>query len=257
MATQIKTVLPPTYKIERAAETLGDVMPYGIKAVYLIGHGGQRDWEGGVGRIFREYLEDMIPIFVPQDDNKKPGGYRPLQKSPRSLRVRGATSALIFDTSSKEFTSIDGTDVPTSSSQSGAWIDLLRHANYLEIPQFFSLLTSDFSGNSTISIEPMYEKYYGPRKFVELNLVSLKVAASQLRNQSPYERFRERLTTGKIVPTRLRRYEKFLIRSEAWSNEVPLEEVVIPNLKLIVEPSISEPDGYTVLPTLAEVLKRG
>lgn len=260
MVIEVKTDLPPTYKIRKAAEALSLVMPYGTKAVYSIGHGSQRDWEGGVGRIYSEYLDDLVVVFAPQDDYKRPGGYRPLQKPPRNLRVRGASSGLIFDTSSKEFTSVDGIDIPTSSSQSGAWVDLLRSADYLGIPQFFSSVTTDFLGISTVPIEPVYieksRSYFGPRRFIELNLVSLKVAASQIKNGKPHERFREQLAAGEIVPTRLRRYEMFLRQIGAWKDDKLLEDVVMPNLNLIVEPALLEKDEKFSLPyTLSGVLR--
>lgn len=242
MAYEVKTAgLPPAYQIRKAVETIARSKPSGVMAVYLTGHGAERDFKSGdgVGTVFREYIEDIVPVFVPQDDYVRPGNYRPLLATPRQLKVKGATSAIIVDTSSKEFTVIDRRIVvPTSSSQSGAQIDILKCADYLEIPVIFHMITSDFFGTSNAPIDPIFQRegrpYLGPRKFLELNLVSLRNAAKEISRLDEYENFRQRLTTGKIIPSRLNRYERYLRKANLWTGK-SLVEAVIPNLHLLAE----------------------
>ncbi|MBI2547477.1 MAG: hypothetical protein HYW23_03460 [Candidatus Aenigmarchaeota archaeon] len=240
MTIERKVDLPPVYEITAAANRAYTLLPTGRKAVYLVGHGAHRDWHGGVAEIFNEYLDGLVPVFVPQDDNEvEEGGYRPILKRPNELRVRGATSGIIFDTSAKEYTLVDGVFIPTSTSNSGQWIDFLRLADYLDIPTLASIVTWDEIGVSTVPIHSDYKTkgrvYTGPKRFVMLNSIPIEVAARMQQNNRTTEEVENFIKNGRIIPDRLRQYETYLRKAGLYLSDEHLENVLMGNLNRITE----------------------
>ncbi|MBI2005388.1 MAG: hypothetical protein HYS80_01350 [Candidatus Aenigmarchaeota archaeon] len=239
MTMKIKTDIPPEFKIKRAAEQVyllrNAQNASGITPVYLIGHGGERDWVSGIGRIFSLYLSDLRPIPVSQEDPVRPGGYRRLTESPRRLTVRGAEFGFIFDTSSRGYIEYNGILIPASSSLSGAILDIMTAT---DLPHIATVVTHDELGGSSVPIEHDYSTrgrdYIGTRRFLMLNLIRPKLAANFKQESTTTQQIEDKLRSGMIIPERLRRYERWLI-SQGYSDEAKLEKVVIGGLDRIVE----------------------
>ena len=257
MVIETKTDLPAEYKTRTAAEILASLMPKGCIAVYLGGYGALRDWDGGVGRIFNEYFEKISTVFIPQDDYPRPrrlDGYRPLLKRPRRLKVNGAVAGILFDTSDKSFMIVNGVSIPSSPSQIGLLVDILRLSDYLELHKLASSVTFDHWGVSTSPIEHVYKEkgrsYIGPRKFLGLNIISFKDAAEILKNNTSYNQLKEQLKRGELISRSLHRYETYLRNRGIYNGKTPLDELIIPRLDLIVE-SDETPESNDMVPTMA------
>lgn len=261
MVIETKTDLPPEYKTRISAEILASLMPKGRIAVYLGGYGALRDWEGGVGRIFNEYFGELSPVFMPQDDLPRPrrlDGYRPVLKHPRKLKVDGAITGILFDTSDKSFTVVNGVSIPSSPSQIGLLVDILRLLDYLELHKLATSVTFDHWGISTSPIDHVYKEksrpYIGPRRFLGLNIISFEDAAEMLKNNVSYDQLEEQLKRGELPPKRLRRYEAYLRSRGRYKGKTPLDELIIPRLGTIVEPD-KNLERDDIIPAMSEVMK--
>jgi hypothetical protein len=258
MVLEIKADIPSTPKINRAAEQVYNLreryVPDGIVTAYLIGHGGQRDWHSGIGRVFSSYFS-MGEVSVSQEDPIRAGGYRPLTDL---RKLGGVDFGIIFDTSTKGYMHAMPGKIflPASPGLSGALLSILmsRHIP----PYLTTVVTHDELGVASIPIEHDYigkgRTHIGTRRFLALNLISTELAASLIDMNTDTREIERMIRGGVIEPDRLRQYERHLTKVGKWSRETSLEGVILPALDRIVEPGDPINNSNFVL-TVGDVLK--
>jgi len=247
MMTKIKTDLPSERDQRFAAEKIQRMKnrynANGKTPVYLIGYGAKRDWDSGVSAIFSEYLDGLIPVWVPQVDKPNPGGYRHLMKNPTKLNVKGSSFGIVYDSSSRGFIPNDGTFAfPASPSQCGSLIDILIST---DVPHITTCSTEDYVGATAIPIEYLYvakkRHYTGPRRLLVLNSIKPAAAIYAELNHVKTEDIEKDIAEGKIIPSRLIRYEKYLRHRNFYTDRRPLEDVLFKHLDRICEDLVDGP----------------
>ncbi len=145
--------LPPTYKVEEAAERVNRHIDGHKTLVFLGGYGAYRDWSNYIRPIFKQHNPNLGFTYALNQDDQKVHGIRPILSPPPGSGTN-QYHELLFETSVKE---------KDSPSLLGQLVFLLLNTE----GTIWTCATQDYWGRVHFPIEHEYARsgipYSGPK----------------------------------------------------------------------------------------------